>query len=82
MSAHGAKELRVEVSDIEFSTGSKLVDITIIGPEGEHHEISVYFDGDPILVLPSDSELERAFDIVDDACDFWKQEAINRGYEE
>jgi hypothetical protein len=27
-------------------------------------------------------EVEREFDIVDSACDFWKQEAINRGYKE
>ena len=27
-------------------------------------------------------ELSRAFEILDSACDFWKQEAIDRGYEE
>ena len=27
-------------------------------------------------------ELDRQFDIVSDACDFWKEEAIDRGYEE
>jgi len=61
MSAHGAKELRVEISDIELSTGSQLVDITIIGVNGDKQEISVYFDGEPMMVLPSDEELERSF---------------------
>ena len=28
------------------------------------------------------AELTREFDIVDSACDFWKQEAIDRGYDE
>lgn len=27
-------------------------------------------------------ELSREFEILDSACDFWKQEAIDRGYEE
>lgn len=53
MSAHGAKELRVEISDLELATGSRLVDIIITGVDGDKHEISVYFDAEPTLIFPN-----------------------------
>ena len=36
----------------------------------------------PQKLVKALAEQERIFDIVSDACDFWKEEAIDRGYEE
>ena len=58
--------------------------------ERQYDEEKRYAEGDKVydtsvkvmIALKSYEDDSRALEMLDRACDFWKQEAIDRGYEE
>ncbi len=70
-----ATEVTLELSELvaNMTQGQK---VHMANHLWKHHQIG------PQKLLKSLEDTERESRILDGACDFWKQEAINRGYEE
>ena len=48
----------------------------------EARKLGLYWQAEAEMLADSLEESTREFRILEGACDFWKQEAIDRGYEE